>query len=48
MLKFAPEGYPFISLAAAVTIAAFIFGGAWAAALPLVLTLFVAYLLQGP
>ncbi len=48
MLKFAPEGWPFISLAAAVTIAAFIFGGVWAAALPLVLTLFIAYFFRDP
>ena len=48
MLKFAPEGYPFISLTAAATIAAFIFGGVWAAALPLVLTLFVAFFFRDP
>ncbi len=48
MLKFAPEGYPFIWLTAALTIAAFIFGGVWAAALPLVLTLFVVYFFRDP
>jgi phosphatidylserine decarboxylase len=48
MLKFAPEGYPFISLASALTIAAFIFGGVWAAVLPLVLTLFVVYFFRDP
>jgi phosphatidylserine decarboxylase len=48
MLKFAPEGYPFISLTAAATIAVFIFGGAWAAALPVVLTLFVAFFFRDP
>ncbi len=48
MLKFAPEGYPFISIAVAVTVAAFIFGGAWAAALPLALTLFVAFFFRDP
>lgn len=48
MLKFAPEGYPFISVAAVVTIAAFFFGGAWAAAIPLVLTLFVAFFFRDP
>ena len=48
MLKFAPEGYPFISLTAAATIAAFIIGGVWAAALPLVLTLFVAFFFRDP
>jgi phosphatidylserine decarboxylase len=48
MLKPAPEGYPFIALTATVTIAAFILGGAWAAALPLVLTLFVVYFFRDP
>jgi len=48
MLKSAPEGYPFISVAAALTIAAFIYGGAWAAALPFVLTLFVVYFFRDP
>src|SRR5271169_3788973 len=48
MLKFAPEGYPFIALTAAVTGAAFISGWVWAAALPLVLTLFVAYFFRDP
>jgi len=48
MLKYAPEGYPFISLTAAATVAAFIFGGAWAAALPMALTLFVAFFFRDP
>ncbi len=48
MIKFAPEGYPFIALTAAVTGAAFISGWVWAAALPLVLTLFVAYFFRDP
>ncbi len=48
MLKFAPEGYPFISLTAVATIASFIFLGGLAAALPLVLTLFVAYFFRDP
>lgn len=48
MLKLAPEGYPFISIVAAVTVAAFIFGGAWAAALPLMLTIFTVYFFRDP
>ncbi|MBF0559443.1 MAG: phosphatidylserine decarboxylase family protein [Nitrospirae bacterium] len=48
MLKLAREGYPFISIAAAVTAAAFIFGGGWAAALPLLLTIFIVYFFRDP
>src|SRR5208283_1531484 len=48
MLKIAPEGYPFISIAAAVTAVAFILGGAWAAALPLMLTIFIVYFFRDP
>lgn len=48
MLKLAPEGYPFIAVAAAVTAAAFIFGGVLAAALPLMLTLFIVYFFRDP
>lgn len=48
MLKLAPEGYPFIAIAAAATAAAFIFGGVPAAALPLVLTAFIVYFFRDP
>lgn len=48
MLKFAPEGYPFIAFAAILTAAAFIFWGIWAAVLPLALTLFVAFFFRDP
>ena len=48
MVRLAREGYPFISIAAAVTAVAFILGGAWAAALPLMLTIFIVYFFRDP
>ncbi len=44
----APEGYPFIAVGSAVTIAAFFSGWVWAAALPLVLTIFIIYFFRDP
>ncbi|MGD0282496.1 MAG: phosphatidylserine decarboxylase family protein [Dissulfurispiraceae bacterium] len=48
MLKPAPEGYPFIAVASAVTIAAFFSGWVWAAALPFALTIFIIYFFRDP
>ncbi|MBF0506963.1 MAG: phosphatidylserine decarboxylase family protein [Nitrospirae bacterium] len=48
MLRFAPEGYPFIIGTAVVTVAVFILWGIWAAVVPLVLTLFVCYFFRDP
>lgn len=47
MIKFAPEGYPFIIGFLALTILAGVFS-LWAALLPFVLTLFIAYFFRDP
>jgi len=48
MMKFAPEGYPFILFFGLVTIAAAFFGGASYAFLPFILTLFMLYFFRDP
>ncbi|MBI3591923.1 MAG: phosphatidylserine decarboxylase family protein [Nitrospirae bacterium] len=48
MLKFAPEGYPFIFFFGVITIVAFIAGGTWIALLPFILTGFMAYFFRDP
>ncbi len=48
MIKFAPEGYPFIASFAAITIIAFLTGGIWVTAIPFILTLFMAFFFRDP
>ena len=48
VMKFAPEGYPFIVSFGLVTVAAAFFGGTFFAALPLILTLFMLYFFRDP
>jgi len=48
MMKFAPEGYPFIAAFAALSTLVFWFGGAGAAVIPLVLTAFMLYFFRDP
>jgi phosphatidylserine decarboxylase len=48
MIKFAPEGYPFIASFAVATIIAFPIGGIWIAAAPFILTLFMAFFFRDP
>lgn len=48
MFKLAPEGYPFIIFFSVITAIAFIAGGAWAAILPFILTLFMLYFFRDP
>jgi phosphatidylserine decarboxylase len=47
MMKLAPEGYPFIGVFAALTVVSAIFT-AWAAIIPLFLTLFMLYFFRDP
>jgi phosphatidylserine decarboxylase len=48
MLKFAPEGYPFIAVFAALSVLSFWIGGAVAAAVPLGLTVFMLSFFRDP
>lgn len=48
MLKFAPDGYPFIVIFALVTILVYIFGKPWIAVLPLAITIFIAFFFRDP
>jgi len=48
MMKFAPEGYPFIFFFGFVTIAAAFFGGIFFAFIPFILTLFMLYFFRDP
>ena len=48
MIKFAPEGYPFIASFAAITIIALLTGGIWVTAIPFILTLFMAFFFRDP
>jgi phosphatidylserine decarboxylase len=48
MMKFAPEGYPFIAVFAALSAIVFWIGGAGAAAIPLALTAFMLYFFRDP
>lgn len=48
MMKFAPEGYPFIIFFVLVTIAAALLGGGFYAVSPLILTLFMLYFFRDP
>jgi len=48
MLKFAPEGYPFIAGFATITIVAFLIGNIWIALLPFILTVFMLYFFRDP
>jgi len=48
MTKIAPEGYPFIGVPAVATAAAFFALGAYPAAVPLALTLFMLYFFRDP
>jgi phosphatidylserine decarboxylase len=48
MMKFAPEGYPFIAVCAAVSVFCFWAGGAGAAAVPLFITAFMFYFFRDP
>lgn len=47
-MKPAPEGYPFIAIATALSIVFYVFGGPWAAAVPILLLLFVVYFFRDP
>jgi len=47
-MKFAPEGWPFILGAAALTIVVFALGGRYVTILPLILTLFMFYFFRDP
>lgn len=47
-MKFAPEGYPFFAFFGGLTVVAFLAGGPWAALLPFLLTLFMAYFFRDP
>ncbi len=48
MMKFAPEGYPFIFFFGFVTIATALLGGTYFASLPLILTVFMLYFFRDP
>jgi phosphatidylserine decarboxylase len=48
MFKIAPEGYPLIAFFAFLTALAAIVAGPWAAALPLLVTLFMLYFFRDP
>lgn len=48
MLKFAPDGYPFITVFAFVTILVYIFGKPWIAVLPLAITIFMFFFFRDP
>ena len=48
MLKFAPEGYSFISVFGAITLAVFLLGWAWLAVISLALTFFMLYFFRDP
>jgi len=48
VLKFAPDGYPFIIVFAFITILVSVFGKLWIAVLPLTITLFIAYFFRDP
>lgn len=48
MVKFAPEGYPFIGFFAILTVIVYFAGWQWIALLPFVLTLFMQYFFRDP
>ncbi len=48
MIKFAPEGYPFIIIFFVITVIAFISGGTLMALLPSAITLFMLYFFRDP
>jgi len=48
MLKFAPDGYPFIIIFALITVLVYIFGKPWVAVLPLAITIFIAFFFRDP
>jgi phosphatidylserine decarboxylase len=48
MLKFAPDGYPFIIIFALITVLVYIFGKPWVAVLPLAITIFMSFFFRDP
>ena len=48
MMKFAPEGYPFITVFGLITVTVALFAGILFALLPFVLTIFMAYFFRDP
>ena len=48
MIKFAPEGYPFIIFFAVISAVVFLAGGIWAAIIPFILTFFMLFFFRDP